>query len=127
MANEGWEVGTWIRCGNRRDHGRLLIFWPEDSEIEEPPHTEKALCNADSCDGTPIRFVDLALGSDELVATLVDLSGAEVQRIDPPVAAGDSTAEWTWDAALEDPIGSTRFTSRATAPRPSNTPSPSSR
>ena len=94
----------------------LLIFWPEDSEIEEPPHTENALCDADSCDGTPIRFVDLALGSDELVATLVDPSGAEVQRVDPPVATGDSTAEWTWDAALEDPIGeyTVHFTSDST-------------
>jgi hypothetical protein len=45
----------------------LLIFWPEDSEIEEPPHTENALCDADSCDGTPIRFVDLALGIAQAV------------------------------------------------------------
>ena len=94
----------------------LLIFWPDDSKVEEPPHTENALCDADSCDGTPIRFVDLDLGSDELIATLVDPSGAEVQRVDPPVATSDSTAEWTWDASLEDPIGeyTVHFTSGTT-------------
>ena len=96
----------------------LLIFWPDDSKVEEPLRTENALCDADTCDGSPIRFIDLEVGSDELVATLLDPYGAEVQRVDPPVATGDSTAEWTWDAALEDPVGdyTVNFTSDTTEP-----------
>lgn len=96
----------------------LLTFWPDDSPDEEPPHTENALCDADMCDGSPIRFVDLELGSDELVATLVDPYGAEVQQVDPPFATGDATAEWSWDAELVHPIGqyTVHFTSETTEP-----------
>jgi hypothetical protein len=96
----------------------LSIFLPEDSPPPEPPHTENTLCDADTCDSTPIRFVDLARGSDELTAKLVDPQGAEVQRVDPPSATGDSTAEWTWYAELDDPIGeyTVQFTSATTQP-----------